>query len=249
MTRVLEDKTALITGGTSGMGLATARRFMAEGAKVTLTGSSAASVAAARSELGDAAQVLQSDAADEVATKALFEHIESAYGRLDVLYLNAGIAKFAPIDQAGTGEFDQQMNINLRGVWLGLKAAIPLLADGASVIVTTSMANSKGSPNAGIYAASKAAAAQLVRTAAVELSARSIRVNAISPGPIDTPIISKLGLPPEKQQAMSEQIAAKVPLGRFGRPEEIASVALFLASAEASFIQGQEIVVDGGASL
>lgn len=249
MGTMLQDKVALLTGGTSGIGLATARRFIDEGAIVTVTGSSEESVAQARSELGDAATILVSDTADEAQTEALFEQIRQAHGRLDVLFLNAGIARFAPIAAGALADFERQVQVNIRGVWLGLKAAIPLLSDGASVVVTTSIANSKGSPNAGVYAATKAAATQLVRTAAVELLPRSIRVNAISPGPIDTPIMAKLGLSAEQQQAMIAQIAAKVPLGRRGRPAEIASVALFLASDEASFIQGQEIVVDGGTCL
>ncbi len=249
MTSVLKDKIALVTGGTSGIGLATARRFIDEGAVVTVTGTSQNSVLQARSELGEDATAIVSNAADEAQIQNLFEQIREKHGRLDILFLNAGIARFAPIEHAPLSDFDQQVAVNFRGVWLGLKAAIPLLSDGASVIVTTSIANTAGTPGAGAYGATKAAVAQLVRNAATELSARSIRVNAISPGPIDTPIMDKLGMSAEQLDAMIEDMSAKVPLGRRGTPSEIASVALFLASNEASYIQGQEIVVDGGMSL
>ncbi|MEM7024729.1 MAG: SDR family oxidoreductase [Pseudomonadota bacterium] len=249
MAGALEGKSALITGGTSGMGLATAQRFVAEGAKVTVTGGSQESVAVAKAELGETAQIIRSDGANAEDITGLLAEIRAHYGTLDVLFLNAGIARFAPVAATEIAEFDRQIALNCRGVWLGLQAAIPMLSDGASVIVTTSIANRSGAPNAGAYAASKAAAAQIVRTAAKELAGRAIRVNALSPGPIDTPIIDKLGLPPEQLEGLRGQIASSVALGRFGRPEEIAATALFLASDEASFITGQEIIVDGGASL
>lgn len=246
MTRKLENKVALITGGTTGIGLATAKRFAAEGARVVVTGRNRETLEAARRDLGDRAEVVESDAGDEKQIAQLFEGLARSHRRLDVLFLNAGIAKFAPLAEASVKDFDAMWTLNVRGPWLALKHALPLLSEGATVIVNTSVANQKGMAGAAAYAATKAALRAVVRGAATELAARNIRVNAISPGPIETPIFGKMGLPRKAADELVQGIASRVPLGRIGSADEIAGAAVFLASEDASFITGSEIAVDGG---
>lgn len=246
MKKMLQDKVAVITGGTTGIGFAAAKRFADEGAKVIVTGRNPETLEAARAELADRAQIVASDAAKEEDILALLERVKEQHGKIDVLFLNAGVARFIPWEETSVEEFDRQFAINVRGPWLAIKHASPLLADGASVIATTSVVNRLGMAGASVYSATKAALAQLVRNAAAELAPRGIRVNAVSPGPIETPIFSKMGAPPEQLEQMAEGLRGQVPLGRFGRAEEVANLALFLASDESSYVQGQELAVDGG---
>jgi NAD(P)-dependent dehydrogenase (short-subunit alcohol dehydrogenase family) len=246
MTRKLENKVALITGGTTGIGLATAKRFAAEGAKVIVTGRNPETLEAARKELGDRAEVIESDAGDEKQIGQLFEGLAKTHRRLDVLFLNAGIARFAPLADADLRDFDAMWSVNVRGPWLALKKALPLLAEGATVLVNTSVAGQKGLAHAAAYAATKAALRAVVRGAATELAERNIRVNAISPGPIETPIFGKLGLSTAAAEEFLKGAASQVPLKRIGSADEIAGTAVFLASDDASFITGSEIAVDGG---
>jgi NAD(P)-dependent dehydrogenase (short-subunit alcohol dehydrogenase family) len=246
MTRKLENKVALITGGTTGIGLATAKRFAAEGARVVVTGRNRETLEAARRELGDRAEVVESDAGDERQIAQLFEGLTRSHRRLDVLFLNAGIAKFAPLAEASVKDFDAMWTLNVRGPWLALKHALPLLSEGAAVIVNTSVVNQKGLAGAAAYAATKAALRAVVRGAATELAARKIRVNAVSPGPIETPIFGKLGLSKSAADEFLKDAATRIPLGRIGSADEIAGAAVFLASEDASFITGSEIAVDGG---
>lgn len=249
MVGKLHNKVAVITGGTTGIGFAAAKRFVDEGAKVVLTGTNPETLKAARSELGERVDVIASDASSENDIKSLFETVVAKYGKIDVLFLNAGIAKFAPWKSHSVEDFDKQFAINVRGPWLAIKHAIPVLNDGASIIATTSVANQTGMPGASAYAASKAALQQLVRTAAAELSPRGIRVNGVSPGPIETPIFQKMGVPAAEMKQMAAGMKSQVPLGRFGTSEEVANVVLFLASDESSYVQGQEYVVDGGMTI
>ncbi len=249
MSQKLKGKIALITGGTTGIGLASAKRFAAEGASVILTGTNPNTLEAARKELGGAAQVIASDASKEEDVKALFEQVEKEHGKINVLFLNAGIARFAPFEHHTVEDFDRQFAINVRGPWLAIKHGIGALEDGASIIATTSVANQSGMANTSAYAATKAALMQIVRSAAAELSPRRIRVNAVSPGPIETPIFGKMGFPEEQLDQMAQQFQGMVALKRFGTSDEVANVALFLASDESSFVQGQEFVVDGGVTL
>lgn len=249
MSDRLKNKVAVITGGTTGIGFATAKRFIEEGATVILTGTNPKTLEAARSELNNGAEVIASDASQSDEIKALFEHVVNTSGKIDVLFLNAGIARFAPWEESSEQDFDEQFAVNVKGPWLAIKYAIPALNDGASILATTSVANQIGLPGSSVYASSKAAVQQMVRTAAVELSPRGIRVNAVSPGPIETPIFDKTGMPAEAQRQMAEGLKSKVALGRFGTAEEVANLAVFLASDESSYVQGQEIAVDGGMTL
>ena len=191
-------------------------------------------------------EVIESDAGDEKQIAQLFEGLAKTHRRLDVLFLNAGIAKFAPLAEASVKDFDAMWTLNVRGPWLALKHALPLLAEGANVIVNTSVVNQKGLAGAAAYAATKAALRAVVRGAATELAARKIRVNAISPGPIETPIFGRMGMSEERLDEMKAWITAQVPLKRFGHPDEIAAAVLFLASDESRFIVGTELVIDGG---
>ena len=249
MTGRLRNKVAVITGGTTGIGFAAARRFIDEGAQVIATGTNPETLAVARSELGDRAEVIASDASSGKDIAALLAGVGKRHGRIDVLFLNAGIARFAPWEEHSEEDFDRQFAINVKGPWLAIRHAIPLMSEGASIIATTSVVNQMGFPGASAYAATKAALRQLVRTAAAELAPRGIRVNAVSPGPIETPLFEKTGMPAADFEQMAEGIKAKVATGRFRRPEEVANVAVFLASDESSFVQGQEYVVDGGMTL
>lgn len=249
MARKLENKVAVITGGTTGIGLATAKRFLDEGATVVATGTNPETLKAARSALNGLAEVVASDAASEQDIRSLFAGVIERHGRIDVLFLNAGIARFSPWEEHSEEDFDRQFSLNVKGPWLAIKNAIPHLGSGASIIATTSVVNKMGMPGASAYAATKAALQQLVRTAAAELSPRGIRVNAVSPGPIETPIFEKTGMPAEAIEEMASGIQSQVPLGRFGKSEEVASVALFLASDESSYVQGQEFIVDGGMTV
>lgn len=249
MGEKLKNKVAVITGGTTGIGFATAKRFIDEGATVVLTGRNPQTLEVARSELGSRAEVIASDAASEEDVKALFEKVGRDHGKIDVLFLNAGIARFAPWEQHSVEDFDEQFAVNVKGPWLAIKHAIPHLKEGSSIVATTSVVNQMAMPAASAYSGTKAALEQLVRSAAGELSSRGIRVNAVSPGPIETPIFAKTGMGEEEMKQMAEGIQSQVALGRFGRAEEVANVALFLASDESSFVQGQEFAVDGGITL
>jgi NAD(P)-dependent dehydrogenase (short-subunit alcohol dehydrogenase family) len=241
----LQGKIALITGGTSGIGAATAKLFQAEGATVIATGSSQASVEAAKPDL-PGIELVVSDASDTAAAKALVELVKARHGRIDVLFANAGRAQFAPIDQVDEAFFDHQFNTNVRGVFFLLKHAAPVMADGGSMILTASVAGSTGGlPGATVYGATKAALRSFGRTFASELAPRRIRVNTVSPGPIDTPIFLKNGYPQSAADAFLEGAKTRIPLGRAGHPDEVARAALYLA-ADATFTTGAELFVDGG---
>ena len=248
MSRRLENKIALITGGNSGIGLATAKQFKAEGATVIVTARSEESYKVAKSEIGEEFDVVKTDVTNLGELDGLFDHIKNKYGRLDVVFANAGIAKFAPLEAINEELFDSQFNTNVKGLFFTVQKAAPLLSKGASVILNSSISNTKGMPNTNIYAATKAAVRSLARTLSAELVGRGIRVNAVSPGPIDTPIYSKLGLPEEAVKDFAKQIEETTPIGRFGHADELAKVALFLASDDSSFLLGAEIVADGGIS-
>src|SRR5688572_7772075 len=212
----LENKVALITGGTSGIGLATAKLFVAAGARVVITGQDRTRLDSAREEIGGEVLAVQSDAADLGQIEALMRTIQARHDRLDVLFVNAGLAHAAPADLITPAQFDAQTATNFRGAFFTVQKALPLLGRGASVILTTSISNRGGAPNLLVYAACKAAQRSMIQSLGLELIGRGIRVNGICAGPIDTPMYSKLGLPPEHEAAMKATITARSPIGRWG---------------------------------
>lgn len=244
----LSGKTAVITGGTTGIGFATAREFRAQGARVIITGSHPDSVADARAALGDDVTGIVADVSRVTDIRRQSEEIRQAAGRIDILFVNAGIARFAPVDQVDEATWDASFNVNVKGAFFTIQQLLPLINEGGSIIINASINASIGMPNSSVYAASKAAVISLARTLSAELVARGIRVNAISPGPVETPLFGKLGIPEAQLSEMAGAIQNQVPMRRFGKPEEIARVATFLASPDSSFMLGSEVVVDGGMS-
>ena len=244
----LSNKTALITGGTSGIGIETARQFIAEGARVALTGSSAASVEAARAEFGDRAIVIQADAGNAAGQKAVAEAVKNAFGSLDILFVNAGVAEFGPLEQWSEAAFDKSVAINVKGPFFLIQSLLPIFSKQASIVLNTSINAHIGMPNSSVYSLTKGALLTLAKTLSGELIGRGIRVNAVSPGPIATPLYSKLGASEADSKAMTAQIQAQIPVGRFGEPSEVAKTIVFLASDEAAYIVGSELIIDGGMS-
>lgn len=242
-----ENKTVLITGGSTGIGLATAEAFIKEGANVIITGKNADNLKKAAAEINNPKlQTIVSDTADLASISALEKTIAATGNKLDVLFLNAGIAYFASIEQTTEEVFDAQFNVNVKGLFFTLSKLIPHLKNGASVLVTSSGAATASMLNASAYSATKAAVNAIARIAANELADRQIRVNIVSPGPVETPILGKTGLPAEVINGFKEQLVASTISKRIGRPDEIAQTVLFLASDAASFITGTELLVDGG---
>lgn len=245
----LQNKRALITGGNSGIGYSTAEDFIAKGAKVIITGRNKDAVAEAAAKLGHGTIGLVSDQGDISAIDALTSQVAAQFGKLDILFINAGVATFSPVAFETEQAYDYMFNINFKGAFFTLQKFIPLLEKGASVILLSSVIAYTGMAGTAIYAATKAALTSLARTAATELAPEGIRVNSVNPGPITTPIFTKTGLPQEALDGFSAQITSSVPLKRFGTPEEVAKLVSFLASDDASYITGAEYVVDGGANI
>lgn len=244
----LEGKRALITGGTTGIGLETTRRFVAEGAKVAITGTNPATLEAARTELGGNVLVLSSDAGNSGQQKDLAKKVREHFGQLDILFINAGIAALAPIDQWTEEAFDQSFNLNVKGPFFLVQALLPVFAPRASIVINGSVNAHIGMHNTSVYSATKAALISFVRTFSGELVGRGIRVNAVSPGPISTPLYGKLGLSDEQLKQAAASIQSQVPAGRFGTANEIADAVVYFASDESAFTVGSELLVDGGMS-
>jgi NAD(P)-dependent dehydrogenase (short-subunit alcohol dehydrogenase family) len=245
-TNKLAGKVALITGGSTGIGLATAQRFISEGAFVFITGRRQAELDAAVQQLGANAFGIRGDVANLADLDKVFAVIKAQKGHLDVLFANAGIAEFAPLEAATEAQFDSQFDINVKGTFFTMQKALPLLRDGSSVIVMASIVATKGSASSSIYSATKAAIRSLARTWTTDLTARRIRVNAISPGPIETPGLNGLAMPPEQLAQFKTGMASSVPMGRIGEADEIAKAVVFLASDDSSYVTGIELFVDGG---
>jgi len=245
----LQNKVALITGGTTGIGVATAKLFHAEGAKVFVTGHSRAGIEEARKRLPKDVEVLSSDTANMDDVRALSQTIKAKVGAVDVLFVNAGIARFLPIESVTPQLFDEQFNINVRGAYFTIQQILPLMSAGGSIVLTTSVAADLGLPSTSIYSATKAALSSLARTLANELAGRGIRVNEISPGPIETPIFGKMGMSADQADEMKGMMQSMVPLKRLGSADEVAQAALFLSSADSSFLLGAKVRIDGGLTL
>lgn len=244
--KTLEGKVAVITGDSSGIGLATAKLFQEAGARIAISGRNQRALDAAAKQLGADIIAVRSDVSKLSDLDTLFEVVTKKLGRIDVLFANAGIAKFAPVSEVSEDVYDETFDINVKGVFFTVQKAIPFLNDGASLILNTSFVNQAGVPTTSVYAASKAAVRSLARSISAELASRDIRVNVVSPGPISTPIYEKLGLAKEAVDAFAANIVSQVPLKRFGKPEEVAQTALFLASSASSYVTGVELNVDGG---
>jgi NAD(P)-dependent dehydrogenase (short-subunit alcohol dehydrogenase family) len=246
MTR-LANKATLITGGTSGIGLATARRFLEEGARVAITGTSADKLAAARAELGDVVTI-QADAGDVAGQAAVVEAVRRHFGRLDALFVNAGVADFRPLEAWDEAGFDRSFAINVKGPLFLVQALLPLFANPASIVLNGSINAHLGKPNSIVYAATKAALISLARTLSGELIGRGIRTNVVSPGPVTTPLYGKLGLSDADLSGMKDYLIGAVPAGRFGDPREVADAVVHLASDESRYTVGSELIIDGGMS-
>lgn len=240
----LQNKVALITGGTTGIGLATAELFQKEGAQVIVTGKNPVNLRAAQEKLGPKALVIEADAASIADSEKVAKEIETRFGGLDIAFLNAGIAQFGPIESTTEAFYDHLFGVNVKGLFFQTLKVMPLLRGNASVIFNSSVVNQRGWAMTSVYSATKAAVRSFARTFAAELVGKGIRVNVISPGPITTPIYEKLGS--ETQKAFEENLKATNPMKRFGSPDEVAKTALYFASDDSSYVTGAEITVDGG---
>ena len=245
--RDLNGKIAVVTGGNSGIGYASAKKLKERGANVIITGRSAEKVETASKELGVTGFV--ADVKNLNAMDNLVSNVENQFGKVDILFVNAGIFAPAPIGQISEEMFDNQMGINFKGALFTIEKFLPILNDGSSIINLSSVNAYTGMPNTAVYAASKAALNSYTRTAATELAPRKIRINSINPGPIATPIFEKTGMPEAQLKEFSEAMQNRIPLKRFGQPEDVANLVCFLASDEASFITGGEYNIDGGINI
>ena len=248
MSGKLEGKVAVITGGNSGIGLATAKRFVAEGAYVFITGRRQAQLDAAVKDIGNNVSGVQGDVANLVDLDKLYAAVKVKKGRIDILFANAGSAELAPLGEITEEHFDKTFNTNVKGLLFTVQKALPLIPDGASIILNASIVASTGNPASSVYSATKAAVRSFARTWILDLKERKIRVNAISPGPIDTPGLDGLAQTEGIGEQLKASLVASVPLGRMGTPDEIARAAVFLASDDSSFVTGTELFVDGGAA-
>lgn len=241
-------KVAVITGGNSGIGLATARRLAEEGAHVFITGRREAELAAAAAELGPNVTPVRADVANLDDLDRLYATVKRARDKIDILFANAGIVESVPLSEITEAHYDRVFDINVKGLVFTVQKALPLLRDGASIILNASVVASTGFPALSIYSATKAAVRSFARTWTSDLAPRRIRVNAVSPGPTETPGLASAAPNPEARAQMRQHLVSGIPLGRMGRPDEIARAVSFLASDEASFITGSELFVDGGAA-
>lgn len=245
----LQGKRTLITGGTSGIGLETAKQFVAEGARVIVTGVNPESIKKAQAELGSDVLVLRADSASVAAQVELAQAVKDHYGQLDVAFLNAGVSVWLPMEEWTEDMFERSFDINVKGPYFLLQALLPVFSNPASIVLTTSVSAHAGADRSSVYAATKAAFLSMSKTLSTEMLARGIRINAVSPGPVATPLYDKLGIPEAYRDQVNKDIEASIPLGRFGTAEEVAKAVLYLASDESRWTVGSEIVVDGGRLL
>ena len=246
MSQRFKDKVAVVTGGNSGIGLAAAKAFVREGAKVAITGRSDTTLKSAQKELGPDVLVIKADMSRLPEIASAMTRIKERFGRIDALFVNAGIGRFVPFEDVTEEFFDETMATNLKGAFFTIQKAVPLLSRGAAVVLNASINAHLGMPASSVYGASKAAVVNLAKTLSADLLSRGIRVNVVSPGPIATPILDRMGLPEDQTRQLKERITEQVPLKRFGQPDEIAAAVLYLASSESAYVVGTELVVDGG---
>jgi NAD(P)-dependent dehydrogenase (short-subunit alcohol dehydrogenase family) len=246
MTKKLTGKVAVVTGGNSGIGLATAQRFAAEGAHVFITGRRQNELSAAVKQIGENVTAVQGDVSNLADLDRLYATVKEKQGRIDILFANAGFGEFGPLGTITEEHFDKLFNTNVKGVLFTVQKALPLFRDGGSIILNASVAGSKGMEAFSVYSATKAAVRSFARTWTTDLRQRRIRVNAISPGPIETPALNNSALTAEQIEQYKTNVVSTVPLGRMGYPDEIAKAALFLASDDSSYVTGIELFVDGG---
>jgi NAD(P)-dependent dehydrogenase (short-subunit alcohol dehydrogenase family) len=246
MSKKLEGKIALVTGGSSGIGLATAKRFISEGATVVITGRRKEALDEAVKEIGPGVTAIQADAGNLADLDKVYAQIKQQHGRVDVLFANAGGGEFATIDKYTEEHFDKTFGTNVKGVVFTVQKALPLMPDGGTIVLNASIVSVKGMPAFGVYSATKAAVRSFARTWTNELKDRQIRVNVVSPGPIDTPGVTGLVGGEEEAKQLRTNLASQVPLGRMGHADEIAKAVVFLASDDSSFVAGVELFVDGG---
>jgi NAD(P)-dependent dehydrogenase (short-subunit alcohol dehydrogenase family) len=242
----LEGKVAVITGGNSGIGLASAQRLKEEGARVAITGRSQKTLDEAVKLLGNDILAIKSDVSKTGEIEKVYQAVSKKFGKIDILFANAGVAKFLPLTAVTEEHYDEQFDINSKGAYFTIQKALPYLNDGASIILNTSVVSHQGLPVGSVYAATKAAMRSLTRSFASALVERNIRVNAVAPGPIETPIFGRTGLSKEDLDGFAASVLSKVPMKRFGKSEEVAAAVAFLASSDASYITGVELNVDGG---
>ncbi|WP_036289292.1 glucose 1-dehydrogenase [Methylosinus sp. PW1] len=242
----LSGKIAVVTGGNSGIGLATAELFAKEGAQVVVTGRRKAELDAAVARIGSGVVGVQGDVSSLADLDRLFAEVKERFGRIDILFANAGVVRLAPIEAVNEAFFDHMFDINVKGLLFTVQKALPLFSEGGAIVLNSSIANTVGTPGFGVYSATKAAVRSFARTWTAELKDRKIRVNVVSPGPIETPIFDTMGLSEQQHDELAGQLETSVPLGRFGRSEEVAEAVLFLASSASSYVAGVDLYVDGG---
>jgi NAD(P)-dependent dehydrogenase (short-subunit alcohol dehydrogenase family) len=242
----LSGKVAVVTGGNSGIGLATAKRFREEGARVAISGRNQKTLDEAVKTIGGDVLAVRADVSKLSDLDKFYMAVADKFGKIDILFANAGIAKFAPFAESTEALFDETFGINVKGVFFTIQKALPLLNEGAAIIINSSVVNQTGVQSASIYAATKAAVRSFARTLTTELVDRGLRINVVSPGPIVTPIFGRTGLPKEAIDEFARTVKEQVPMKRFGKPEEVADTVLFLATPESSFITGVDLNVDGG---
>ena len=246
MSEKLKNKVAIITGGSAGIGLATAKLFTAEGAKVAITGRNLSNLNNAVAEIGGDTIGIQSDSGNLANIDRMFKQVHDTFGKVDILIANAAVYILAPLADFTEAMFDNQSNVNFKGTFFTVQKALPYLNDGAAIVLLSSVVNEKGFPNHASYAATKAAIRSMARSFSAELLPRGIRVNVITPGPVDTNVFATVTSTKEEADAFKESMAGVTPIKRIGKPEEIAAAALYLSSPESAFMVGAELLIDGG---
>ena len=243
-----KGKVAVVTGGNSGIGLGVAKAYAQEGAQVAITGRNKNTLEAAAKEIGDGTLAIQSDAGNLAEIEAAMKKINERFGRIDALFVNAGVGQFVPFEQITEKFFDETVDINMKGVFFTVQKAIPLMSKGSAIVLNASINAHLGMPGTTVYGATKAAVVNMAKTLSADLLEKGIRVNVISPGPITSALLTRDGITQEKLQETKDWIQSKVPIKRFGTPEEIAAAVLYLTSPESAFVVGTELIIDGGMS-